>query len=314
MHGGATESEIDARLLTSDDKWILLRLDAAISEVSRALDEYNFSEAAQRLYAFFWGEFCDWYLEASKASLGSPIALPTNGDAGHLPPQSPEKVNTLAVIDFVLAHTLRLFHPFLPFITEELWHGLGFNADLPEGQGGETIMFARWPKPLGDDFKAHYGLTAADEEFVAAKQSLVLAGRKLRSDYNIASNKRVRFILSRNGTSVAEPELRVMQQLLNATALETSTDYTAPQGTPSSVTPFGVLYLPLEGLVDKAAEAERLDKEIAKVRTEIETVRRKLSNDAFVSGAPAAVVEEHRKREADFSARLAQLQQLRDAI
>lgn len=314
MHGGATESEIDARLLTSDDKWILLRLDAAIVDVSRALDEYNFSEAAQRLYAFFWGEFCDWYLEASKAALGSPITIPTNGNAGHFPPQPPQKVNTLAVIDFVLGHTLRLFHPFLPFITEELWHALGFNADLPDGQGGETIMFAHWPKPLGDDFKAHYNLTTADAEFVAAKQSLVLAGRKLRSDYNIATNKRVRFILSRNSAELADPELRVMQQLLNATELATSADYTPPQGTPSSVTPFGVLYLPLEGLVDKAAEAERLDKEIAKVRAELETVRRKLTNEAFVNGAPAAVVEEHRKRETDFAARLAQLQQLRGAL
>jgi valyl-tRNA synthetase len=316
MHGGQTEAELNPALLTTDDKWILLRLNAAIEEVSRALDDYNFSQAAQRLYDFFWGEFCDWYLEASKASLGSPMALPTNGDAGHVPPHSPQKVNTLAVIDFVLAHTLRLFHPFLPFITEELWHALGFNADLPEGQGGRTIMFARWPQPLGDDFKAHYGLTASDDEFVTAKQSLVLAGRKLRSDYNVASNKRVRFILSRSGDDddVAESELKVLQQLLNASALETPADYSARQGTPSSVTPFGVLYMPLEGLVDKAAEAERLDKEIAKVQAEIETVRRKLTNAAFVNGAPATVVEEHRKREAGFATRLTQLQQLRDAL
>ncbi|HEX8280869.1 MAG TPA: class I tRNA ligase family protein, partial [Chthoniobacterales bacterium] len=314
MHGGETEGEINRALLTSDDKWVLLRLDAAIAEVSRALDEFNFSEAAQRLYGFFWGEFCDWYLEASKAALGSPIPLPANGSAGHVNPPSPEKVNTLAVIDFVLAHTLRLLHPFLPFITEELWHGLGFNADLPEGQGGATIMFAHWPQPLGDDFKAHYGLSAADEEFVSAKQAVVLAGRKLRSDYNIATNKRVRFILVAAGDGVADAELKVLQQLLNATELETPASYAAPQGTPSSVTPFGVLYMPLEGLIDKAAETERLDKEIAKIRAELETVRRKLSNENFVNGAPAAVVEEHRKRQADFASRLAQLQQLRDAL
>jgi valyl-tRNA synthetase len=314
MHGGETEAEINPHLLTSDDKWILLRLDVAIEEVSRAFDEYNFSEAAQALYRFFWGEFCDWYLEASKAALGSPIALPTNGDAGYLPPPSAQKVNTLAMLDFVLAHTLRLFHPFLPFITEELWHGLGFNADLPAGQGAETIMYARWPKPLGDDFKLAYGLTAADEQFVAAKQSLVLAGRKLRSDYNIASNKRVHFILAQRDDRLADSELKVLQQLLNATSLDTPAEFTAPQGTPSSVTPLGVLYMPLEGLVDKAAEIERLDKEIAKMHAELETVRRKLSNESFVNGAPAAVVEEHRKRAADFLARLAQLQQLRGGL
>ena len=101
-----TEGEINPTLLTSDDKWILLRLDAAIREVSLALDEYRFSDAAQTLYRFFWSEYCDWYLEASKAAL--------NGT------DESRKANTLAVIDFVLAHTLRLFHPFLPFITEEL--------------------------------------------------------------------------------------------------------------------------------------------------------------------------------------------------
>ncbi|HSH37772.1 MAG TPA: class I tRNA ligase family protein, partial [Chthoniobacterales bacterium] len=200
------------------------------------------------------------------------------------------------------------------FITEELWHGLGFNADLPDAQGGRTIMFAHWPKPLGDDFKAHYGLSAADEEFFASKQAVVLGGRKLRSDYNIATNKRVRFILALNRDALPEAELKVLQQLLNASDLETPREFAAPQGTPSSVTPFGVLYMPLEGLIDKTAEAERLDKELAKVRAEIETVRRKLTNRAFVDGAPPAVVEAHRKREADFGARLTQLQQLRDAL
>jgi valyl-tRNA synthetase len=102
--------------------------------------------------------------------------------------------------------------------------------------------------------RSHYGLTAADAEFVAAKQSLVLAGRKLRSDYNIASNKRVHFILAQPSDRLAESELKVLQQLLNATSLETPKEFAAPQGTPSSVTPLGVLYMPLEGLIDKAAE------------------------------------------------------------
>src|SRR6185369_8143757 len=135
MQGGETESEINPALLTSDDKWILLRLDAAIATVTAALTDYRFSDAANALYAFFWGEFCDWYLEASKASLGF---------NGSVPAEDPHRVNTLAVMDFVLSHTLRLFHPFLPFITEELWQGLGYNADLPEDQGGKTIMTAHW--------------------------------------------------------------------------------------------------------------------------------------------------------------------------
>ena len=105
------------------------------------------------------------------------------------------KANTLAVIDFVLCHTLRLFHPFLPFITEELWHGMGYAEDMPENQGGQTIMFAPWPKPLDDDFKSHYGLTGQDEKHIEARNDLVTQGRNLRRTANIPASKKIKFIL-----------------------------------------------------------------------------------------------------------------------
>ena len=299
MHGGEIEGEINPALLTSDDKWILLRLDAAIRAVTQALDEYNFSEAAQALYRFFWSEYCDWYLEASKAALGQPDAKPP----------SSRKANTLAVIDFVLGHALRLFHPFLPFITEELWHGLGFNADLPDDQGEKTIQFARWPQPLDDEFKKHYGLTANDERFAAAKYETVIAGRGLRRDFQIASNKRVVFVL-KPSSAVPEDEASVLRILLNAERLDLAADYKPAKGTPTALTPLGELYLPLEGLIDLAAERERLGKEIAKVEAELVTVRKKLANENFVANAPAAVVAEHREREKNFADRLAQLQQM----
>jgi valyl-tRNA synthetase len=129
MQGGETQGEIRQELLSGADKWVLTKLDQAITEISQALEAYRFNEATQTLYRFFWSEYCDWYVEASKAVLqGQDAAL---------------KANTLAVIDFVLSHTLRLFHPFLPFITEELWHAMGYYADMPADQGGKTIMFAR---------------------------------------------------------------------------------------------------------------------------------------------------------------------------
>ncbi|MBA3650802.1 MAG: class I tRNA ligase family protein [Chthoniobacterales bacterium] len=296
MQGGETEGEINPALLTSDDKWILLRLDAGIRAVTQALDEYNFSEAAQTLYRFFWSEFCDWYLEASKASLATD-----------------RKANTLAVIDFVLGHTLRLFQPFLPFITEELWHGLGFNRDLPDDQGAQSIQFARWPEPLDDAFKAHYGLTLKDEQFANAKYETVIAGRRLRRDFNIASNKRVAFILKPKN-SLPEDEAAVLRILLNAERLELPSNYDAPKGTPTALTPLGELYLPLEGLIDLEAERQRLGKEIAKTEAELATVRKKLANGNFVANAPAAVVAEHRQRENDFAERLAQLEQMRDSL
>ncbi len=299
MQGGATEGEIDRALLTSDDKWILLRLDAAIIRVSDALEDYQFSEAAQALYRFFWSEYCDWYLEATKASL--------NG------PDEARKANTLAVIDFSFAHLLRLFHPFLPFITEELWRGLGYRTDLPEDQGGRTIMYAPWPKPLGDDFREHYGLDASDEQVAAAKYEVVNLGRGLRRDFNIASNKRVRFVL-KPSQPLPEHEAQVLKLLLNAEPLDAVSEYDAPRGTPTIPTPLGELYLPLEGLVDLTAERDRLSKEIAKVEQELAKVAAKLGSESFVSGAPAKVVAEHRQRQADWEGKLEQLRRLLAAL
>jgi valyl-tRNA synthetase len=299
MQGGDTEGEINPALLTSDDKWILLRLDAAIREVSLALDEYRFSDAAQTLYRFFWSEYCDWYLEASKAAL-------QGGD-------SARKANTLAVIDFVLAHTLRLFHPFLPFISEELWHGLGFHADLPDDQGGETIMFARWPAALDDDFKSHYGLTSSGDAFAASKYSVVDHGRALRRDFNIASSKRVRFVLKPDAP-LAGHDADVLRILLVADPLDILPDYDAPKGTPTALTSLGALFLPLEGFIDVSAERERLKKEIARVEDELAKVRTKLANPNFAGKVPPAVLEEHRQREAAWAEKLTQLQRMSEAL
>ena len=136
--GGATsiiQGEIERTLLMPDDKWILLKLDAAIRDVTIALNEYKFSEATAALYRFFWNEYCDWYVEACKA-----VFFGTN-DA--------QKANTLAVIDFVLSHTIRMLHPFVPFITEELWHGMGyFDGHAGELRRSDTSWKAPWPMPL----------------------------------------------------------------------------------------------------------------------------------------------------------------------
>jgi valyl-tRNA synthetase len=305
MQGGEREEEINPALLTIDDKWILLRLDRAITEVSEALDQYRFNEAAQTLYRFFWSEYCDWYLEASKASLGNTTQS--------IETPSARKANTLAVIDFVLAHTLRLFHPFLPFITEELWQGFGFHADLPADQGGSTIMFARWPQPFDNDFKTHYRLSPDDEKVATAKYDTVIAGRGLRRDARIASNKRIRFVLIPD-EPIPPHEAEVLKILLNAEPLELEKNYEPPKGTPVALTPLGRLCLPLEGLVDLEAERERLGKEMAKVEAELATVRKKLANENFVANAPATVVLEHRQRETDFAEQLAQLRRMRDEL
>jgi valyl-tRNA synthetase len=297
MQGGEVETEISAALLSSDDKWILLRLNTAIAEVSTALEEYRFSDATATLYRFFWSEYCDWYIEASKAVLqGS---------------DDKRKANTLAVIDFVLGHTLRLFHPFMPFITEELWHGMGFNTDLPENPGGKSIMFAIWPKPLDADELAHFGILPEDEKTANDKYEAVNLGRGLKSTFNI--NKRVRFVL-KPSQELPDHEIEVLRILLNAEPLDVDANYVPTKGTPSALTPLGTIFLPLDGLIDVEAERARVSKEIAKVESELEKVTAKLADENFTSKVPQKVLDEHQQRKTDWQEKLAKLKEMMSAL
>ena len=254
------QGEIDPALLSSDDKWILLKLDQAIREMNAAFAEYKFSDATGTLYRFFWSEYCDWYVEATKSVLTSRDAKSEHQD----PRDAEHRANTMAVIDFVLSHTLRLFHPFLPFITEELWHGMGYAEDMPENQGGQTIMFAPWPKPLDDDFKSHYGLTGQDEKHIEARNDLVTQGRNLRRTANIAASKKIKFIL-KPSRELAPHDVEVLKLLLNAEAVEVNANYQPGKNTMTVRAELGDLYLPLEGLIDKEAETARLKKELEKI-------------------------------------------------
>ena len=277
------QGEIDPKLLTPDDKWILLKLDTALREMATAFADYKFSDATTTLYRFFWSEYCDWYIEASKAALqGSDTA---------------RKANTLAVIDFVLSHALRMFHPFLPFITEELWHGMGYSEDMPESQGGKTIMFAPWPKPLDDDFKSHYALGERDEKLIESRNELIVQGRDLRRQANIPANKKVKFVFKPAGQAMGA---EVLKLLLNAEAIEVTSNYQPAKNVLATRNEAGELFLPLEGHVDKDAETARLKKELEKIDAEIAKVEQKLANPDFAKKVPAAVLDEHKKRLADW--------------
>ena len=321
---GKVQGEIDPKLLTSDDKWILLKLDAAIREINTAFAKYKFSDATATLYRFFWGEYCDWYVEASKAVLisrsrgdetqteQSAISNQQSAMDQSLLTSSPtkedeaRKANTLAVIDFVLSHTLRLFHPFLPFITEELWHGMGYAEDMPENQGSKTVMFAPWPKPLDDDFKTHYGLTEQNEKHIEARNEFVTQGRNLRRTANIAANKKIKFIL-KPARELASHDVEVLQLLLNAETVEIHADFKPGKNTMTARVELGDLYLPLEGLIDKEAETARLKKELEKIEAEAAKVEQKLANPNFTQKVPPNVLAEHKQR-------LAELQAKRDHV
>jgi valyl-tRNA synthetase len=317
IQGGEVQGEIERTLLTTDDKWILLKLDKAIREITEAFAEYRFNEATQTLYRFFWSEYCDWYVEASKAvlSVGKPEATAGQEPHANLPAhQSPRhRANTIAVIDFVLSNTLCLFHPFLPFITEELWQGMGYSKDMPESQGGSTIMFAPWPKPLDEDFRGHYGLDDCYLEMVDAKYELVTQGRNLRREHHIPANKKVSFVFKPiQPLPPHDPD--VLKLLLSAGVFEINPDYQAGKATPVIHSPLGELYLPLEGLVDVTAEKARLQKELDKNQSEVAKVQEKLNNPAFTQKVPPAVLAEHQKRLADWLEKRDRLQKALDAL
>ena len=314
MQHGDVQGEISPGLLTSDDKWILIKLDQAIREITAALSDYRFNEATSALYRFFWSEYCDWYVEASKATLSRPVD-PINRETVETAPDSriqgfkdstARQANTLAVIDFVLSHTLRLFHPFLPFITEELWHGMGYAEDMPDNQGGKSILFAPWPKPFDNDEKAHYGLSPEAEQEVSARYSFIADIRNLRAEKGISSNKRIRVIYRHVDRGLSDSDWGVVRQLAGVETVDFIPDYQPASGEPVVHPPFGgKLFMPLAGLIDTAAEKARLTKELEKIEAEIARAEQKLANPNFTQKAPPEVLAEHKKRLAEWQTKRA---------
>jgi valyl-tRNA synthetase len=258
---------------------ILVLLNAAVDRIERGYSDYLFTDVAQTIYEFFWGDFCDCYLEAAKTELQS---------------QDPEvKSGCLWVMDHVLSAVLRLLHPFMPHITEELWHRMEYGSD--------SIQFAELT-----DLRTELRLDSAQSEFAGMVYRATSQARNLRAEYRIPSNKKVKLILR----PAVRGDFAVFANLAGAEEpLAVNPDFEAPRGMPMVLTPLGQVFLPLEGVVDVQAEKERLAKEIAKLESELETVRKKLANANFVDRAPAAVVEEHRQRERDFNSRLDQLRE-----
>ena len=285
MHG-ASESDprIDPASLSPYAVEVLARLNETIDNIAAAYRGYEFNVVAQRLYEFFWSDYCDWFVEAAKTQIF--------GD------DQASKKSALAVMDAVLSAVLRLLHPFMPHITEELWSLLAL--------GKSSIQLAEPPQPraLPDDVLEKRALARAIYD-------LVETGRNLRAEARLPSNQKVRFVLRGNDDAISG-EQATMARLLNASELNINSDFRPPTGVPMGISKSGELFLVVE--VDEAGERERLDKEIAKLEVELRTVATKLENNSFVDRAPAAVVAEHRQRQKNFSEQLMKLREARQRL
>jgi valyl-tRNA synthetase len=286
MHGPSDAApKIDNASLSIYAVEVLARLNETIDAVEAAYREYEFNTVAQRLYDFFWSDYCDWFVEAAKTDIFAD--------------DEARKKSGLAVMDFVLSAVLRLLHPFMPHITEELWSLLGF------GKG--SIQFAAPPEKLPlDDLNL-----ASIRRRVSALYDGVQVGRTLRAEVGIPSNTKSDFPIKPTISDVEE-EIPTLSRLLGARTVETI-QLEMPVGTIVGISKMGEIGIRVASR-DRDAERARLDKEIAKIEKEVRTVEDKLRDKSFVERAPAAVVEEHRRRLRDFSAQLTKLKQARTAL
>ncbi|MDQ0256495.1 valyl-tRNA synthetase [Evansella vedderi] len=257
------------------DKWILTRLQETISQVTRFIDAYEFGEVGRSLYNFIWDDFCDWYIEMAK--------LPLNGD------DEEAKHTTRSVLAYVLDQTMRLLHPFMPFITEEVWQHLPHK--------GESITVAAWP--TRDE-------NLVDEQAVKDMQLLqeiIRSVRNTRAELNVPMSKEITLLVNANSETILDQLNRgeaYIQRFCRPSELKVGTGLTAPEKSMSSVLSGVELYLPLAGLLDLDAEIKRLEGELKRLDGEVTRVQKKLSNEGFVAKAPEKVIAAEREKEKDY--------------
>lgn len=277
---GFESVEINSSDLERFDRWILHTLNVTIEKTDRALAGYHFNEAAQTLYEFYWHEFCDWYLELTKQRLYSKEA-----DA--------EKSSDTArqVLYHVLHNTLRLMHPIMPFITEEIW-------DRIKGKDEGLIIAAEWPAV---DKKFYFENDASETELF---KEIVYKIRNIRGEMNIAPDKQVNVVFKYSDEklkSIIEREEPHIKALAKVAEISIDKNY-SPDKTDASAVMNGLeIYLPLKGLIDFEKEKARLEKELSKAVSELERVEKKLSNAEFVGKAPAEVIEKEKAKMEEYS-------------
>lgn len=262
---------------TLADKWILTRLNQTIGKVTELFEKFEFGEAGRLLYRFIWDDFCDWYIEMSKETLA--------GD------DEAAKLTTRSILVYVLDNTLRLLHPIMPFVTEEIWQSVPHV--------GESLVVATYPTvhPEQMDEKA-----AEEMEFL---MDFIRSVRTVRNEMNTPLSKPINIIAKVSDAAhytVLKENESYIARFSNPEEFVYGEDVEAPSDAVTSVITGAEIYLPLAGLINIEDEIARLEKEAEKLQQEVDRVEKKLSNEKFVAKAPAAVVEAERAKGADYQA------------
>lgn len=256
------------------DKWILTRLNETVEQVSKNTAKYEFGEAGRYLYNFIWDDLCDWYIEMAK--------LPLYGE------DAAKKKTTQSVLAYVLDNTMRMLHPFMPFITEEIWQQLPHQ--------GESITIAKWPEVRTD----LHNEKAMNE--MNSLVSIIKSVRNIRAEVNTPMSKQVKLLIQADSETVSELDSNrsYIERFCNTSELVIASNVDAPEKAMSAVVTGVELFLPLEGLIDIEKERARLESELEKWNKEVERVQKKLANEGFVKKAPESVVAEEKQKEQDY--------------
>ncbi|GIK71072.1 MAG: valine--tRNA ligase [Chloroflexota bacterium] len=276
----------DSTQLSLPDRWILSRYESVRREVNRLIGAWQLGEAGRQLYEFLWNEYCDWCIEASKVRLS---------DA-----ESAEAQATRQVLAYVLERSLRMLHPYMPFVTEAIWQNLpGMAGD------GRSIMVTRWPAESGR-------FDPLVEDHFSRLQEVIRGIRNVRSEYDVPAGRRIAAMISAGEfTSLVTDNLPMIAMLarLDGEAVEVAADLNAPQKAATLAAGGMTVFLPLANLIDLEAERKRIQSEIDNVDKQVQRIEGMLGNPGFTSKAPAQVIERERTRLGELQERHAQLMQ-----
>jgi len=284
--------KVDRARYTIEDKWILSRLNAVVTEVTANLDRFEFGVAVSKIYSFLWEEYCDWYIEIAKARLYDK--------------DSETRLEAQFVLNDVLARAMQLLHPFMPFLTEEVYSCLVLDSRA------DSIMISNWPKAnSADEFPVQ-------EHQMELLMDAVRAIRNVRVNMGVAPSRKASIILVTADVSVADMFVSgkgFLERLASVSGLEIRrTKENIPSTAVAAVFGGGEIYIPLEDLIDIDKELERLDKELVNLKRELDRVEGKLSNETFVGKAPEKVIIAEREKQVRYQEMYKNIQERIDLL